>query len=260
LDIVARMGFLDRFFGGGTSSKKPASPPLPESDYALMWVPGKEAVARALELRSEWSGSATPVIIGTQESFSCVTDLWGEEGFLGAQEYLDAAAKFNLEKWLAERNSEMMEAGEEYPEFLQQIYKASDWDTGAGSGADFTVPREILSGRFHAWVLIAKVPTARAYEVPAYLKYGNWNANPEASIHVALWKKWQAEYGAEILCVSGDVIEATVSRPPLEKEECYKLAREQFAYCEDIVTQGVGSIDALAATLRKGMSWYFWWD
>ena len=44
------MGFLDRFLGGGGSAKQSSPPPLPEFDYELMWVPGKEAVARALEL------------------------------------------------------------------------------------------------------------------------------------------------------------------------------------------------------------------
>ena len=44
------------------------------------------------------------------------------------------------------------------------------------------------------------------------------------------------------------------------KKARYALAREQFAYCDDIVTQGVGSIDALADGLRGSKSWYFWWD
>jgi hypothetical protein len=55
---------------------------------------------------------------------------------------------------------------------------------------------------------------------------------------------WQAKYGEEIVCVIAYVIEA----------------REQFSYCSDIVTQGAGTIDALAATLYNGKSWYFWWD
>lgn len=39
-----------------------------------------------------------------------------------------------------------------------------------------------------------------------------------------------------------------------------ELAREQFAFCEDIVYQGVGSIPALAKGLEQSTVWYFWWD
>jgi hypothetical protein len=108
--------------------------------------------------------------------------------------------------------------------------------------------------------LVRKIPTGNRFEVPAYLKLGGWNECPASEEHVAVWRFWQAKYGAEILCVTADLIESTVANPPAEKDECYTLAREQFSYCNDIVTQGVGTIDALAATLYKGKSWYFWWD
>ncbi|MEO6708543.1 MAG: DUF4253 domain-containing protein [Planctomycetota bacterium] len=38
------------------------------------------------------------------------------------------------------------------------------------------------------------------------------------------------------------------------------LAFEQYHCCEDIVTQGVGALDALAEALRRSTVWYFWWD
>jgi hypothetical protein len=38
------------------------------------------------------------------------------------------------------------------------------------------------------------------------------------------------------------------------------VAREQYAYCPDIVDQGVGSIGELAAEHVCSPSWYFWWD
>jgi hypothetical protein len=150
--------------------------------------------------------------------------------------------------------------GSDDQEYRECVNKPSDWNTESGSGEEFSVIREALSRKIYPWVLVAKVPTAQPYEVPAYLKFGGWNDCPQAPIHVALWKKWQQEYDARILCLSGDVIEATVAHPPRDKEACYKLAREQFAYCADIVDQGVGSIDALAAVLYGGKSWYFWWD
>ena len=250
------MSLLNRVFGGDDSA--PGPPAIPKFDYELMYVRGKDAVRNALELRRKWAGVATPVIVGTQENFSHLTDLWGEEDFAAVtpQDYLKSATKLDPGKWFQDQRAEFSEA----PEYLKSISKPSDWTTKNSAEEDFLVVREVLSRKLHPWVLLVKNPTPQPYETPAYLKFGGWNACPEASVHVAVWKKWQEEYGAEILCISGDVIEATVAQPPLEKDACYTLARDQFAYCSDIVDQGVGSIDALAATLYAGKSWYFWWD
>ena len=35
---------------------------------------------------------------------------------------------------------------------------------------------------------------------------------------------------------------------------------EQFAYCPDIVDQGAGTLEALAAVLVNASVWFFWWD
>ncbi|HEY6225717.1 MAG TPA: DUF4253 domain-containing protein [Verrucomicrobiae bacterium] len=251
------MGFIQRFFGGDDSDgkNKTQPPPLPDFDYELIYVPGNVAVQNAIALREKWHDASTPVILGTQENFDRLTDIWDEDS-PSPSEYLESAANLDLEKWFADHASE----DQEDSELQDYINKASDWNTHSGAAEEFTVVREVLSRKIHPWVLIAKIPTPHPYEVPAYLRLGGWNECPDAPVHVALWKKWQHQYGAEILCVTGDIIEATVARPPTEKEECYKLAREQYLYCSDIVTQGVGTIDALASTLRAGKSWYFWWD
>ena len=38
------------------------------------------------------------------------------------------------------------------------------------------------------------------------------------------------------------------------------LALEHFLYCTDIVNQGYGTVEALAAVLLKSKYWHFWWD
>jgi len=35
---------------------------------------------------------------------------------------------------------------------------------------------------------------------------------------------------------------------------------EMYSYCPDIIDQGVGTLEALAADLMAGHWWYFWWD
>lgn len=178
------MGLINRLFGGDDSAPQP--PALPKFDYELMYVRGKDAVRRALELRQEWAGVATPLIIGTQDNFSDLTDLWGEEDFAAVtpQDYLDSATKLDLGKWFQDQRTEVAED----PEHLEHINKPSDWNTRTGAGEDFSVVREVLSRKLHPWVLLAKIPTPQPYETPAYLKFGGWNACPEASVHVAVWK------------------------------------------------------------------------
>ncbi|MBI5726174.1 MAG: DUF4253 domain-containing protein [Planctomycetes bacterium] len=96
--------------------------------------------------------------------------------------------------------------------------------------------------------------------MPAFLKCGAWNECPEAAVHCAFHREWQAEFGAEITGMSGDIVECTVANPPLNKEVAIKLAWQQYWYCADIVGQGCESISNLAATLLNSPYWYFWWD
>ncbi len=37
-------------------------------------------------------------------------------------------------------------------------------------------------------------------------------------------------------------------------------AREQYAWCPDIVDQGCESVGVLADTLAQSTVWFFWWD
>jgi hypothetical protein len=119
---------------------------------------------------------------------------------------------------------------------------------------------EILSGQIKPRVFIAKISTTKGYEVPAYVSWGGWNECPMPEEHVAVLRHWNEIYGAEIISLTGDVLECTVSRPPTDKEAAFRLAHEQFLYCADIVHQGVGTLFALAAQLMNSRNWYFWWD
>jgi hypothetical protein len=51
-----------------------------------------------------------------------------------------------------------------------------------------------------------------------------------------------------------------VRHRPKSRGEALELAREQYSYCSDIVDQGVGTLNALAAALMENDWWYFWWD
>ena len=109
-------------------------------------------------------------------------------------------------------------------------------------------------------VTLALLPVERGWEVPAVMKFGGWNECPKPADHVAILRYWHEQYGADVVSLTNDTLEMMVARPPRRKKDAMLLARDQYHYCSDIVTQGTDSVDALAAGLLRGEAWYFWWD
>jgi hypothetical protein len=125
---------------------------------------------------------------------------------------------------------------------------------------EFTIPYDVVTREAFSHVSIGLFPTPHSWEVPAWLCFGGWNGSPEPHEHVAIFAHWRERYGAEILGVTRDVIEAYVERPPGDLEAATVLAREQYSYCTDVIDQGTMTTERLARTLQGGTAWYFWWD
>lgn len=104
------------------------------------------------------------------------------------------------------------------------------------------------------------IPAAHPWEIFAWLNFGDWNDCPAAHAHVALHRLWHERWGAEPVILAHDTLECRVLNPPETREDAMALAELQYRYCSDIVSQGVGTVAELAATLRRGTVWYFWWD
>jgi hypothetical protein len=98
------------------------------------------------------------------------------------------------------------------------------------------------------------------FEVPLILKYGGWNECPPPVVHAATLRDWGQRFGAELVALTGDVVELAVARPPTDRAPGLELAREQYLYCGDIVWQGTDGLETLAAGLKGGTVWFFWWD
>lgn len=216
--------------------------------YPLHRVSGDKAVATLYRLREASSGF--PVIHGDGESF---------ERLVEAMEYVEStpeeliAGSLAIEplQWLAQRR-------DADPEYYEEEH--ADWPEDARANATLISHLDILSGEPLQEVVISIVPAAQSWQVPCYLKTGGWNECPGPAEHAALFRYWQHKYEATVACVTSDVIEMQVGRPPTTREEALILAREQYVYCPDIVQQGVETIEALAATVLNAKVWYFWWD
>lgn len=107
---------------------------------------------------------------------------------------------------------------------------------------------------------IALLPTRDPTEVPAYLRFGGYNACPAPETHVAALRSLRDRYGAEIVACTLDTIELRVPRRPATPEEALALARELHLYCHDTIDQGLETLSNYASALMASESWLFWWD
>jgi hypothetical protein len=135
-----------------------------------------------------------------------------------------------------------------------------EWPTQPMGAPQLSVAIETPTGAPLNKVQLVILPTDDWTTIPAYLNWGNWNACPAPEYHVAALRSWRDRFGAELIGLSHDVMNVRVKKRPESREAALDLAREQYAYCSDIVDQGVETLNALAAVLMESDWWYFWWD
>jgi hypothetical protein len=221
-------------------------------DRANAWaveVPGDRALTLWSELASDgehWS----PVILGSAIDETRLAES-RQYCTVTPDEILEAASRIDVDVLIA-----TWQANNELDDEWDYV---GQWPDGVGPNTSFVLPYDIGT-RQHRATVLAIVAVRDSTEVPAALGWGAWNACPSPEEHVAVMRRWSDRYGAQLVGISSDVVEMKVSSPPKDREAAMQLAGEQFAYCEDIVTQGTETISALAATLLNGTSWYFWWD
>lgn len=192
-----------------------------------------------------------PVLLGEETDLEDVSELLSLE-LSQPKNSITQASRIESETWFEARKHQDL--------LFEELGEVTEvWPT------EFVPNDELYVAQKHLWsesdeIFLGLVPTQESWQIPACLNFGGWNDCPMPEIHVALHKKWEAEYGAEIITAMGDTIECLVSNPPTSREAALNLAKEQFLYAPDIVFQGVPSIEALAATLLNASVWYFWWD
>jgi len=216
--------------------------------FEFIVVPGRDAVEERSRLLSR--PEITPVIMGNRDEVRTLEDLIQSSSDT-TEAIIARANALDVGQWVRSKTDEEPE---------RYSLESAEWPVGNMPPLKLSVHLDVLSKRPKPKVVIGLVPTPRSWQVPAFARYGDWNDCPSPDVHVALHKKWHDEYGSEIACMSSDIIECTVRNPPSSRQSALALAREQFVYCSDIVHQGVGSLEALAATLLNSKTWYFWWD
>lgn len=135
-----------------------------------------------------------------------------------------------------------------------------EWPTTADESPGLTIATDALSGKPLDKVYLTVIPTDDWTTIPAHLRWGDWNANPAPEWHVAALRSWRNRYDIELVGLSFDTMNVRVRSNPKSRDEAIALAREQYAYCSDVVDQGVQTISQLAKDIMANDWWYFWWD
>ena len=107
--------------------------------------------------------------------------------------------------------------------------------------------------------LLVSVPCPQPWEVFKFFPLGGWNDCPEAGLMQAFCKELYETFGAVPAAIGSDTLELIPARRPTD-EEAFPLALRMYAFCPDVVMQGVGSVWALADSLKQSDIWSFWWD
>lgn len=244
------IGFLKRL----VERPKPVTSTDDIDSYATLTLPFPTVVvqgdhALAERLRSRAPG-ITPLVLGDRADVEWLEHIvMIDEG--GLEAILVAAGSLDVDDWIA---ATLNERAADAP------LPSGGWPVNDASPMSLGVHLDWRRQHAKPKVIIGLVPTSHSWEAPAYLRFGDWNDCPPPHVHAAMHKRWHERFGADIVSISGDVLECTVATPPRTRDEALVLAREQYAYCSDIVDQGGLSIEALAATLMKSEVWSFWWD
>jgi hypothetical protein len=214
-------------------------------------VPGTNALDELARLRKDFPQSGLyPILLGGRDDFERLEEETQDET-ADPQATLKASQSIDAAKWFIEK-----------PLDDPELYAAEEgeWPEASSEEMGIVTHRDLLSGKPLEKVWIGLLPVRAAWEVFAHLNWGGWNECPSPEEHCALHRYWQSQWGAEVVSVTGDVVQCIVARPPQERAASLALAREQYHYCYDIVEQGTQSVAALAAGLQGSEYWYFWWD
>ena len=216
----------------------------------LVTVSGSHAIAELDRLRGLYQSTGLyPILLGDAEDHTRIMDTLDESADVTAT--LDESRKIDPVRWFREK-----------PKSEPELYQSEEgeWPASPPEELGIITHQDVLTRKPKKEVLIGLLKVAAPWEVFAQLNWGGWNDCPFPAEHCAIHGYWASLYGAEVVSITGDVVQCVVTRPPSDRDASLRLAREQYVYCYDIVEQGVQSIAALAAGLTNSRYWYFWWD
>lgn len=222
--------------------------------FTTLKIPGAAAIETLESRRLAYARSGKyPFLIGNAEEVERIRQA-AEHNDQEFDDIIRESLSLDLAKWQRERRGEAEENGFSEREVIGE-WPGEVSEKGSISLHLHAVGREIMQE-----VFLGLATIRQPWHLPAVLKYGGWNDCPAPEVQCAFHRKWQSEFGAEIVGMSGDIVECVVKNPPRDQAAAIELAWQHYWYCADIVDQGCDSVCNLAATLINSGYWIFWWD
>ncbi len=190
----------------------------------------------------------TPVFVPADDVLEEYFGILEEDGY-SLEETLKQAAALDGREVLEKRLEDFIDPEEEMnindPDFVGELSGGSSMDT--------------LSDTAEGTLLLFLLPTDKPWEAAAYIPFGGWNDCPPPDEMTAILRYWYETWGAVPAVITHDVLEMVLPAP-IPDAQVWDVAKEHFAFTNDCVFQGMGTLGALADNLRKSTVWFFWWD
>lgn len=223
---------------------------LAMSDIQIVTVYGEDAIDELNKLLDEFPQTGLfPVLLGDEDDVGMIQE--GLEEADAVADLLEDSQTIDALAWFAA-------ARETDPDSFND--DIGEWPDEIETEMGLITHLDVMSGAPKEEVQIGLLKVQHSWEAFAHLGWGGWNDCPAPEEHCAIHRYWFEKYGAEVISITGDVVQCFVANPPKTREAAIELAREQYAYCRDIVEQGTETLAALAAGLLNSEYWYFWWD
>ncbi|MCF7673705.1 MAG: DUF4253 domain-containing protein [Akkermansiaceae bacterium] len=220
-------------------------------------VPGDKAMQELTRLLAKKADTGLhPVWFGGNRDITFIAE--GRSQVKNPKTSITRSMKMNIDEMIADFYSPDSNDGE--PREEEPAEEAWVLEEETGEDSEVTDGDDELdlycSGKPPHTVHIGLLDIDEPWQMFAHLGWGGSDSDFQCALH----RRWQEEWGAEVVVLQESIIECRVLRPPQTRKDAMRLAREQYFYCGDIVSQGTGSVLELAYTLLGLNQWFFWWD
>ena len=168
------------------------------------------------------------------------------------KEFIKFSEDIDVEKFFNSKRS--------YYDFMQE-YQVPLGDFSLETANDY-LNEYIDSDTSHPFeeILILEIPTRKPWEIPGYIPMGGYNECPAPDTQIAESEYWYRNYRAIPTVITANSIEFMAEAPPQNFQDAEKLAYEQYLFCNEVVSDGAGSLRKLASILKDSTVWSFWWE
>jgi len=104
---------------------------------------------------------------------------------------------------------------------------------------------------------VSILKTSDPYEAMRVMGTNADNYEMTRAALIAQLKKWDSAYGLRFRGVGFDWVEAEFTRQP---SDMLSFGKQVYKFCPDVVDQGAGTIEKLAAEMARTNTLYLWWD